>query len=139
MLNTLRSVVNNDALWWQIIKGTCDTAFKYKTTNADEIIRYFNQKSGKDLTPIFNQYLKYTSPPKFIYSLRKTKGKKYELIYFWLTDVKGFEMPISVSSSTGKQEWLPCTNDIQTRILTLNSVKDFSVNEDLEYILVEKR
>ncbi len=139
MLNTLRTVVNNDPLWWQIIKGTCDTAFKYKVIDAADIIGYFNQKSGKNLTPIFNQYLKYAAIPKLAYSLKKIKGKKYELIYFWLTDVKDFEMPVQITTDKGQTEWLPATNAILTKQIILSKESDFKINEDLEYITVEKR
>lgn len=139
MLNTLRTVVSNDTLWWQIIKGISDTAFKYKVTNADEIIAYFNKKSHKDLTPIFYQYLKYPAIPKLVYTLKKIKGKKYELIYFWLTDVKNFNMPIQISADKGKKEWIPVSNNIQTREIILSSESDFKINEEAEYIKVEKR
>ena len=139
MLNTLRTVVNNDALWWQIIKGTCDTAFKFKTINGDDIVNYFCQKSGKDLKPIFYQYLKYPAIPKLVYTLKKQKGKKYELIYFWQTDVKDFNMPIKITTDGGKTEWIPVSNDIQTRTVTLSAETDFKINDNLEYIKVEKR
>jgi aminopeptidase N len=139
MLNTIRTVVNNDALWWQMLKGISDTAFKYKVTNADAIIAYFNKKSGKDLTPIFYQYLKYAGIPRLVYSLKKIKGKKYELIYFWLTDVKNFNMPIQISSDKGKKEWIPVSNNIQTKQLILSSESDFKINEEAEYIKIEKR
>lgn len=139
MLNTLRTAVNNDPLWWQIIKGVSDTTFKYKTTDADEIIAYFNKKSGMDLTPIFDQYLKYPSIPRFTYTLKKIKGKKYELIYFWLTDVKDFALPVSITTQKGKQEWLPATNMIATKILTLDSENDFKVDQKLSYFNIERR
>lgn len=139
MLNTIRTVVNNDPLWWQIIKGTCDTAFKYKVTNADSIINYFSLKSGKDLRPIFYQYLKYASIPRLAYTLKKQKGRKYELIYFWLTDVKNFSMPIQITSDGGKTEWIPADNNIQTKMITLDEESDFKVNENLEYFKLEKR
>jgi aminopeptidase N len=139
MLNTLRTVVNNDVLWWQIIKGACDTAFKFKTINADDIVDYFSLKSGKDLRPIFYQYLKYAAIPKLVYTLKKIKGKKYELIYFWQTDVKNFNMPIQITSERGKKEWLPVNNSIQTKLITLYAETDFKINEDLEYIKVDKR
>jgi aminopeptidase N len=139
MLNTIRTVVNNDPLWWQIIKGTCDTAFKYKVTNADSIINYFCMKSGKDLRPIFYQYLKYASIPRLAYTLKKQKGRKYELIYFWLTDVRNFSMPIQITSDGGKTEWIPADNNIQTKIITLSDPGDFRVNENLQYFKLEKR
>jgi aminopeptidase N len=139
MLNTLRTAVNNDPLWWQIIKGTCDTAFKYKVTCADSIIDYFNLKSGKDLRPIFYQYLKYASLPRLAYTLKKQKGKKYELIYFWLTDVKNFSVPIQITNDGGKTEWLPADNSIQTKIISLTSESDFKINENAAYFKLEKR
>ena len=139
MLNTLRSVVNNDKHWWQIIKGLSDTAFQYKTTDAEEIISYFNKKSGMNLSPIFHQYLQHTAIPRFIYTLKPVKGKKYELIYFWLTDVKDFAMPVQITTAVGKIEWLPTTNAIQNKFITLNAEADFKINEDLDYIVVEKR
>ena len=139
MLNTIRTVVNNDALWWQIIKGTCDTAFKYKTTNADEIITYFNKKSGKDLTPIFYQYLKYPAIPKLVYTLKKVKKKKYEFIYFWQTDVRNFNMPIMITTDKGKTEWLQANNSIQTKMITLSAEGDLKINDTLEYFKLEKR
>ncbi|MBS1683416.1 MAG: M1 family metallopeptidase [Bacteroidetes bacterium] len=139
MLNTLRTVVNNDALWWQIIKGVSDTAFKYKTTDANEIISYFNKKSGMNLTPIFDQYLKYPAIPRFAYTLRKIKGKKYELIYFWLTDVKDFTMPVRITTAGGAQEWLPASNMIGTKVINLNSENDFKVDQNLGYFNIERR
>ena len=139
MLNTLRTVVNNDPLWWQIIKGTCDTAFKFKTINGDDIVNYFCQKSGKDLKPIFYQYLKYPAIPKLVYTLKKQKGKKYELIYFWQTDVKDFSMPIQITTDGGRTEWIQASNDIQTKTITLSDEISFHINDNLEYIKVEKR
>jgi aminopeptidase N len=139
MLNTLRTVVNNDPLWWQIIKGVSDTAFKYKTTDADAIISYFNKKSNKNLTPIFHQYLKYAAIPKFTYTLRKIKGNKYELIYFWITDVKDFEMPVQITTDKGRTEWLPANNLIQAKMVKLSSLNDFRINEDLEYFTIDRR
>ena len=139
MLNTLRTVVNNDPLWWQIIKGTCDTAFKFKTINGDDIVNYFCQKSGKDFKPIFYQYLKYPAIPKLVYTLKKQKGKKYELIYFWQTDVKDFNMPIQITTDGGRTEWIQASNDIQTKTITLSDEISFHINDNLEYIKVEKR
>lgn len=139
MLNTIRTIVNNDALWWQIIKGLCDTAFKYKTIDGDSIVNYINKKSGMNLTPVFNQYLRYAAIPKFVYTLKKVKGKKYELIYFWLTDARNFNMPAQVTVDKGKMEWLNTTNNIQTKQIILNAEADFKVNDLLEYIKVERR
>ncbi len=55
-LNTLRHIVNNDAKWWSIIKCMSDTTFKYKNIGYQDVVDYFNHKTGMDLSAIFDQY-----------------------------------------------------------------------------------
>ena len=49
MLHTLRSLIEDDKLWFEIIKGIAND-FKYQTVDGQEIIDYINEKSGKDFT-----------------------------------------------------------------------------------------
>jgi len=46
LLNTLRHVVNNDKLWWDIIRGL-QQEFGMKTTDTDEIVAYINRRTGQ--------------------------------------------------------------------------------------------
>lgn len=87
-LNTLRHVVNKDELWWSIIKGMSDTAFKVKNIGYEDVVSYFSRQTGKDLSAIFEQYYKYPSIPVLEYSLKKMKKGEYELQYRWQTDVR---------------------------------------------------
>jgi hypothetical protein len=48
-------------------------------------------------------------------------------------------MPIKITTDGGKTEWIPVSNDIQTRTVTLSAETDFKINDNLEYIKVEKR
>ncbi|MBK8472909.1 MAG: hypothetical protein IPL33_12525 [Sphingobacteriales bacterium] len=73
MLNTIRSIVDNDTLWFSIIKGLAEQ-FKHSTVTTEIIINYINQRSGKNLTPIFDQYLRYTNIPTLEY-IAKKRGK----------------------------------------------------------------
>src|SRR5262249_51923835 len=61
-LNTLRSAIDDDKLWWALLRGYYQE-FKYKTILTEELVRYFNQHSGKDLTPIFDEYLRHSELP----------------------------------------------------------------------------
>ena len=45
VLNTLRDVINNDTLWFSILKGLQEK-FAYQCINADDIINYINQRTG---------------------------------------------------------------------------------------------
>jgi hypothetical protein len=48
-------------------------------------------------------------------------------------------MPVQITTDNGKPEWLPVTNSIQTKQVVLNAEADFKINEDLEYIKVDRR
>jgi len=61
-LNTLRSVVNDDARWWALLKEFYQH-FKYQTIMTEDIVVWFNQKTKMNLTPIFDQYLRHTAIP----------------------------------------------------------------------------
>ncbi len=51
-INTLRSIVNDDAKWWPMVRGLYQK-FKYQNIMTEDIISYFNQQTGMDLTPVF--------------------------------------------------------------------------------------
>jgi aminopeptidase N len=54
---------------------------------------FFNQETGLNLTPIFNQYLKYKALP----ILEVNIDKKKRLSLKWNTEEPHFEMPIEVN------------------------------------------
>ncbi len=92
MLNTIRSIINNDTKWWEILLKYSET-FRHKIIDTETVVEYFNKESGLNLTPVFNQYLRYKDIP--VIEIRKSKSK-FE--YRWKTDVTDFNMPIDVVS-----------------------------------------
>ena len=54
-LNTLRSVVDDDRKWFALIHDFYQH-FKYQTILTEDVVQFFNQQSGMNLTPIFNEY-----------------------------------------------------------------------------------
>src|ERR1700685_1576939 len=61
-LNTLRSVVNDDAKWFAMLHDLFQH-FKYQNIMTEDIVAYMNQYTGMNLTPIFDQYLRHTTIP----------------------------------------------------------------------------
>ena len=55
-LHTLRSVVNDDAKWWRVIRDFYQR-FKYQNIMTEDMVRFFNTELKQDLTPMFDQYL----------------------------------------------------------------------------------
>ena len=61
-LNTLRSVVNDDTRWWKLIRDFYQQ-FKYQNIMTEDVVAFFNEQTGRNLTPIFDQYLRHAALP----------------------------------------------------------------------------
>ena len=72
-LNTLRSVVDDDKRWWAILRGLHER-FKHKNIMTEDVVEYFNRETGKNLTPIFDQYLRHTAIPVLELKFDEAKG-----------------------------------------------------------------
>jgi aminopeptidase N len=131
-LNTLRSIVNDDAKWWTLLKDFYQH-FKYQTIMTEDIISYFNRKTGMNLTPVFNQYLRHTAIPTLELKFDEAGGA---VQYRWKTDEQGFKMPVRVGT---KDHWqiIKATNDWQTMKTSLKK-EEFDVATDLYFVNVSK-
>ena len=104
MLNTIRSIINNDTKWWAILLKYSQT-YRHQIIDTKTVIDFFNQESGINLTPVFNQYLRYNTIPTL--ELKKEKGK---LSYRWITQEPNFNMPIDISINNKIIRLLPSNN-----------------------------
>lgn len=140
MLHTFRHVINNDTLFFNILKGLQEK-FKYASTNSDEVISCINKLARKDYTPFFNQYLRTPSPPVFQYLLKK-KGKSTILTYRWMGVVKDFAMPLKVTSKVKDSvktfiTIYPGTEWKKIKIKHLNPAQ-FSIDLEEFYVIPKK-
>lgn len=100
LLNMVRTIIDDDEKWRQILRGLNKTFF-HKTVTANDIIAYINTASGKDFTLMFEQYLKYKAIPTL--EMRFSKDKAY---CRWIADVKGFNMPVRVRVRGGEYKFI---------------------------------
>jgi aminopeptidase N len=105
-LNTLRHVVNNDDLWWPMIKNMSDTTFKYRITNYEEVVSFFNEKTKLNLTSLFEQYVKNAGLPVLEYSIKSSR-KKVCFKYRWNANVTDFNMPVELKVGQEKIRLMP--------------------------------
>ncbi len=134
MLHTIRQSLQDDALWFAILKEFAQK-YAYQHLNTEDVIRFFSAKSGRNLRPIFEQYLKHTEIPELVVKIN-TKGKQATLEYYWKTQVENFEMPIRVFMGIPEKEvWLKATNQAQTMQLSSLEAKHF--RHDLQNFLVK--
>jgi aminopeptidase N len=132
-LNTLRSVVNDDKKWWAIVRGTYDT-FKYRNIMTEDMVRYFNQQTGRDLTAVFNQYLRRTELPTLELVFDAAAGT---VTYRWIADEPGFAMPVRVGA---KDAWQTVEATTAPKTMKTTLTPDaFDVATDLFYVNVTKK
>ena len=131
-LNTLRSVIDDDERWWKMLRDYCAT-FKYKNIMTEDVVNFFSQQSGKDLAPIFDQYLRQAELP--VLDLRFHDGSD-TVDYRWKAAASGFAMPVRVGSQ-GK--WQIIQPTVEWKSMKSPATKDqLEVATDLYYIEVNK-
>jgi predicted metalloprotease with PDZ domain len=129
-INTLRSVVNDDARWWALLHDFYQH-FQYQTIMTEDVVAYFNLQTGMNLTPIFNQYLRHAALP--VLDLQWEAGG---IRYRWEAEEPGFAMPVLVGS---KEQWQMIHPTTSWQTMATNLGKDrFEVATDLYYITVKK-
>ena len=131
-LHTLRSVVGDEKLWRSLQRDFYQT-FKYRNLMTEDVVEFFNRKSGRNLTPVFNQYLRHAALPVLELKFDETRG---EVSYRWKADEPGFDMPVRVGA---KGDWrlIHPTSDWKT-MKTPFGKGEFSAATDLYYIGVSK-
>lgn len=126
-LNTLRHVINNDTLWFEIIYGL-STEFRYQRITTEQVQAYFNQKSGIDLDPIFDQYLRSTEIP-----VLEVQTEGGALKYRWKTNIFGFAMPVSYQLEKGELHWIHPHTAWQVLELGSSNTDDMHFHTDRFY------
>jgi aminopeptidase N len=131
-INTLRSVVNDDRRWWKLLHNFYQH-FKYQNIMTEDVVVYFNQQTGMNLTPIFDQYLRHTAIPTLELKFDENNGT---VSYRWKVDESTFQMPIRVGKK-GDWQVIQATTDWKTMPTALKK-DEFDVATDLYYVNVEK-
>jgi aminopeptidase N len=132
-LNTLRSVLNDDARWWALIHDFYQH-FKYQNIMTEDVVQYFNQQTGMNLTPLFDQYLRHTAIPTLELKFNEADGT---VDFRWQADEPDFAMPIRVGKKTDWQIIQPTTY-WQTMKTPLKK-NEFDVATDLYFVNVSKQ
>ena len=131
-INTLRSIVNDDKRWWSLLHDLYQH-FKYQNIMTEDMVQYFNQRTGMNLTPIFDQYLRHTAIPTLEL---KFDANGSAVSYRWNADELEFQMPVRVGNR-GQWQIIHPTTRWQTMPTSLKR-DEFEVATDLYYVNVDK-
>ncbi|HWJ91590.1 MAG TPA: M1 family metallopeptidase [Flavisolibacter sp.] len=95
LLHTIRQVIDNDSIFRQILRGL-NRDFYHQTVTSRQVETYMSQKSGKDLSKIFDQYLRTNQVPVLEINFGKEADKTFKLR--WQNAVAGFNMPVKFTN-----------------------------------------
>ncbi len=132
-IHTLRSIVDDERRWAEMMRGLYDT-FKYSNISTDDVLAYFRKATGRDLGPVFDQYLKRTAIPTLELKLDEATGTAS---YRWKAEAAGFNMPVKVGREGAWVTVYPTVGEWRTLKTDLKKA-DFGGDVDFFYINIVK-
>jgi aminopeptidase N len=106
--------------------------FQYKIIETNDVVQFFSQESGLNLTPFFDEYLKHKDLPVLEY---KIKGDT--LSYRWKANESLFKMPFEYSSS-GTTIRLDATTTWQEGSIKVGDASKFEIGS-AKFLLKSKK
>ncbi|MEY3688034.1 MAG: hypothetical protein RIR84_875 [Bacteroidota bacterium] len=107
LVHIIRQLFKSDEKFRTALRELNKT-FYHKTVNTEEVESFFSTKTGLNLSPVFDQYLRNTSIP----TLEIKKGKK-EIMYRWKDCIPSFNMPVRLMSDK-ESKWIYPTSSWKT-------------------------
>jgi len=107
LLNMIRTVINDDEKWRNILRGLNKT-FYHQTVTYDQVVDYITTQSGMNLAPIFDQYLHYKNIP-----ILEFVSIKDRILCRWINvSSKKFNMPVKVKVKGGDYKFITPTTSL---------------------------
>ncbi|MBC6489923.1 M1 family metallopeptidase [Flavihumibacter stibioxidans] len=123
MIHIIRQIIGDDEKFRLLLRGL-NKDFYHSTTSSAEVEKYISNYAGKDLSKIFDQYLRTTQVPRLEYRFKKGK-----LFYRWQNVADGFNMPVKVKLDKN-DTWLePATQwkTLRTKATALTADRNFYI------------
>jgi aminopeptidase N len=127
VIHMIRQLVDDDEKFRLLLRDV-SKHFYHKIISTQEFEEYLILKTGKDLKPFFNQYLRTTQIPRLEYKLTKKK-----LQFRYTNCIDGFNMPVKIK--TDKEFWILPNTQWQTMLLD-KAYKAISLNRNVYVELV---
>jgi aminopeptidase N len=131
MLHTIRQIVNDDEKWRGMLIGLNRT-FWHQTVMGSQVEEYISREAGRNLSKVFDQYLRTTMIPTFEYRIA---GDTLE--YRWATVVPGFDMQLGVTLNGSEFSVIHPRETWQRIPVRLASASDFKV--DANYYVIPRQ
>ena len=134
-LHTLRNIINNDTIFFDIIKSFYNQ-YKYSIVSTKDFIDLVNEKTKDDINWFFNQYLYSRVCPQLEWKyLYNASLAQYEFRYKWNNVDSDLLVPVRIKSGEAEYVLYP-GRKIQT--LKLDTSNVIYINTDNSYISLKK-
>ncbi len=94
MIHTIRQVYNDDEKFRLMLRGL-NKNFYHQVVTTEQVEKYMSEYAGRDLSKIFDQYLRTIQLPVFEY-----RYDNDTLSYRWTNCIEGFDMPMRLLADT---------------------------------------
>lgn len=137
LLHNIRQLIDNDEKFRQILRGL-NRDYYHQTVDSRQVEKYIAEKSGLELSKIFDQYLRTTMIPELNLQLSPRKGRPgYQVKYKWSHTVSGFAMPVRLWVN-GQVVWIkPGSETRSINLAELKSADGLEVDKNF-FITVKK-
>jgi aminopeptidase N len=122
LLHMIRQWVDDDEQWRTILRGLQST-YRHQVVTGAEVERFLSARAGRDLTTVFDQYLRDVRIPVLEYAV---SGR--EVRVRWTNVVPGFVMPVRVYAAAERTVWVEADTEWMTIVVEDPTV--FGVDPD---------
>lgn len=125
MLNTLRSIVNDDNAWRGMLRALGEQ-FYHETVTTAELEAYMAEYLDLDLNAFFNQYLRDKRLPTLEYYFKDGR-----INYRWVNTIDTFDMPLDITLNGASQRITPTSrwSSIETLGTELNIDPNYYISK----------
>lgn len=119
VVHMIRQVINDDEKF-RLLLREMNRTFYHQTVSTKELELFINEKTGINLTPFFNQYLRTTQIPTLQYKIKKNK-----LSFRYTNCLTEFNMPVKIKTDkefiiTPTTQWQTISLEKKTKTISLD-------------------
>jgi aminopeptidase N len=123
MIHYMRQLFRDEERFRAALRGMNET-FRHRTVTHEEVATFWSTQLGRDITPLFDQYLKTTKIPVLTWRI-----KDRHLYYRWTDCIDGYNIPVKINIKSGDDIWLePSTKEQHIRLP--KGVSEISLHPD---------
>ena len=134
MINTLRSLVDDDAAWFRDLRDFFQH-FEYQQITTQDVVAWWSDRTGVDLRSFFDEYLRHAAAPVFEW---RFDSAAHAVEYRYKAEEAAFAIPLRVGDPQHWSQVKPNTSGWQ-KLPWAGTAAEFKVDVDHFYVLVHEQ